>query len=211
MGRLGVELMKILRGCPSRLGLSPNSVAEMLKPQLPDQAVGGEFIGLGWVCDGAGEAFSFGHTGGDEGFIADFKLFPHLGAGGVIMTNGMQGSVLFSEALSSIGREYKWPGDPAPRPSMPTVLAKGLASDWESSSGRRIAVTEARGGAWLEFADQPPIELRACADDEVFAVGLNLRLRLGDGGSTLRWVQPGKLIRFERTLTAKGQPSPGIG
>jgi hypothetical protein len=169
----------------------------MLKPPLPDQGGGGEYIGLGWICRGAGASFSFGHTGGNEGFINDLRLYPEQGRGAVVMTNGMGGATLCREMLSALGREFGWPGDPRPEPSMPLALAGALVGDWRSERGYRLAISVAGGRLKLEVPGQPAIGLSACGDAEAFAEGLNLRL-IAQGEDQLRWVQPGRAIRFSR-------------
>ena len=45
---LGADVMQALRGKPSRLGLAPETVSSMLRPQLADQEIGQDFVGLGW-------------------------------------------------------------------------------------------------------------------------------------------------------------------
>lgn len=198
LARLGADLVATLRGEPSRLGLTPESLAEMLQPPLPDQGGGGEYLGLGWICRGADAGFSFGHTGGNEGFISDFRLFPEQARGAVVMTNGAGGATLCHEVLSALGREYGWPGDPKPEASMPLALAGALVGDWRSERGFRMAISVAGGRLKLEVPGQTPIGLAACGEAEAFAEGLNVRL-VAQGEGALRWVQPGRAIRFSRT------------
>jgi CubicO group peptidase (beta-lactamase class C family) len=197
LARLGADLIALLRGEPSKLGLQPKSLAAMLKPALADQRIGEEYIGLGWICRGAGDGFNFGHTGGNEGFMANMRLFPELGQGAVVMTNAMGGAMLWPEVLSAIGREYGWPSDPSRAASMPLALAGALVGDWRSERGFKVAITIAGGRLKLEVPGQPPIGLSACGEAEAFAEGLNLRLTAPSDG-VLRWVQPGRAIRFAR-------------
>ena len=114
------------------------------------------------------------------------------------MTNGQNGNLVWPDLLSAIGREYGWPGDPAPTGSIPLALAGALVGEWASESGYRITISVSSGRLDLELPGQPPILLAGCGDDEVFAEGLNLRLKLRGPGS-LRWLQPGRSLRFERT------------
>jgi CubicO group peptidase (beta-lactamase class C family) len=53
LARLGAALMRGLRGEATGLGLSRETLAAMLQPQLPDQTEASEFVGLGWFCAGA--------------------------------------------------------------------------------------------------------------------------------------------------------------
>src|SRR6266481_7518086 len=109
LARLGRALMRGLRGEPLGLGLSRESLAAMLRPQLPDETKGGEFVGLGWFCTGEGDAFSFGHGGWNHGFLADLRLYPATGQGAAVMINSNQGWPLLEELFHSIEREYGWP------------------------------------------------------------------------------------------------------
>jgi CubicO group peptidase (beta-lactamase class C family) len=109
LARLGAALMRCLRGEITGLALSRESLAAMLRPQLPDQAEGSEFVGLGWFCAGEGDAFRFGHTGGNHGFLAALRLYPATGQGAAVMINSHQGWPLLEELPDAIEREYGWP------------------------------------------------------------------------------------------------------
>ena len=74
--RLGAALMRCLRGEITGLGLYRKSLAAMLRPQLPDQAEGDEFVGLGWFCAGEGDAFRFGHAGGNHRWPISASIQP---------------------------------------------------------------------------------------------------------------------------------------
>ena len=109
LARLGTELMRTLRGDWSPLGLKQETVAAMLRPQLPDQAIGQDFVGLGWFCAGKDDKFRFGHQGANEGYLAEIRLFPAHGRGAVMMNNSIQGWRLRGEIIKAVGREYGWP------------------------------------------------------------------------------------------------------
>ena len=136
LARLGVEVLRALGGNACALGLKPETVAAMLCPQLPDQKAGQNFVGLGWFCQGEGEDFWFGHRGADEGFLAEFKVFPKRGKGAVVMINSFQGRLLPDEIFKAIGREYDWPavvqrptfvGDARRTSFMPALTATRMA------------------------------------------------------------------------------------
>jgi len=57
LARIGCEFLRVLKGESSPLGFSAGLAAEMLKPQLPTALDGAAFNGLGWFCDGEGDAF----------------------------------------------------------------------------------------------------------------------------------------------------------
>ncbi len=79
------------RGDPTKLELGREAIADMLRPQLPDQNIGQDFVGIGWFCSGKDDAFQFGHLGQDEGFLAEMRMFPTRGQGAVVMVNSIQG------------------------------------------------------------------------------------------------------------------------
>jgi CubicO group peptidase (beta-lactamase class C family) len=109
LARIGCAFLHSLRGDHSTLGLSHESSAAMLKPQLPTDLKGGDFGGLGWGCTGEGDAFQCRHEGWNEGFVAGLWLYPALGKGAAIMINSNQGWPLRDEIKGAIAREYDWP------------------------------------------------------------------------------------------------------
>lgn len=88
--------------------LSPQLVRGLLTPNTL-LTIGGNHWGLGLTIDGHGAAERFGHSGADEGFIAQMVAFRHTGKGAVIMTNGQRGGALIQEVLRAIATEYQWP------------------------------------------------------------------------------------------------------
>jgi CubicO group peptidase (beta-lactamase class C family) len=90
LARIGCEFLRVLKRESSPLGFSAELAAEMLKPQLTNLE-GAAFNGLGWVCDGEGDAFRCSHDGWDEGFVAGLWLYPALSKGAAIMINSNQG------------------------------------------------------------------------------------------------------------------------
>ncbi len=83
--------MRALRGDVSKLALAPETVSGMLRPQLPNQELGQEFVGLGWFCAGKGESFRFFHEGWNDGYVATMLMLPAIGKGAVVMLNSQQG------------------------------------------------------------------------------------------------------------------------
>src|SRR5262249_31089480 len=100
LARLGAALMRGLRGEGTRLGLSRESLAAMLRPQLADEPAGSDFVGLAWRCAGDGDAFCFGHAGSNHGFLANLRLYPATGQGAAVMINSNQGWPLIEELLA---------------------------------------------------------------------------------------------------------------
>jgi beta-lactamase family protein len=82
--------------------LSPAMAREMVSRQ---QAVrppyGNGYWGLGVGVEGEGDSISFRHGGRDEGFVASAVMWPRLGRGIFILTNGISGAL-----LSEINRAF---------------------------------------------------------------------------------------------------------
>jgi len=103
LARFGIEIMRAYRGEPNAL-LSQDTAHTMLTRQTPG---GAGAYGLGF---GLGEErtsrFHFIHAGGNEGYRCVLVMYPELGRGAVIMTNGHLGDGLWREILNSISVEY---------------------------------------------------------------------------------------------------------
>ena len=96
-----IEIANAWNGRPSKL-LSKKTASEMLTMQKPP-------FGLGLVLKGKDRAISFGHSGANLGFRAEFEMYPAVGKGAVLVTNGDLGGYLIDEIFLSIGAEYDWP------------------------------------------------------------------------------------------------------
>jgi CubicO group peptidase (beta-lactamase class C family) len=202
LARLGAEIMRTLRGDRSPLGLKQGSVAEMLRPQLPDQEIGQDFVGLGWFCSGQDDRFQFGHQGGNEGFLAEMRLFPARGQGTVVINNSIQGWPLRREIIKAVGREYGWPS-PQATPAATTPSGTDYSGLYGNQDGQTFEVTQDAEGLLLRFGQQPPIPLRAISSDgEFLARAVNLRVRFEDADVgrplAMKVVSGGKTIALER-------------
>ena len=82
--------------------LSQPMVAQMLTPVK-------DGIGLGPFVGGTGRNFHFGHGGANEGFHSQLVMYPELGVGAAVMTNGDGGPELIGEVLRALAAEYQWP------------------------------------------------------------------------------------------------------
>lgn len=96
-----LDISRAWNGQPSRL-LSKSMVQQMLTLQKSP-------YGLGLVLQGTDNSLSFSHGGGNQGFISMFVMYPAIGKGVVVMTNGNQGDTIFGEVLQSVAAEYQWP------------------------------------------------------------------------------------------------------
>lgn len=177
LARLGTEVMRALRGDPSKLGLSQETIACMLRPQLPDQKIGEAFVGLGWFCAGNDKEFRFGHSGGNEGFLANMRMLPALGKGAVVMINSMQGWFLQKELTDAIGREYRWPSFEIIPSAVPMTLGIAYAGLYRSDDGATILVSQETETLLIQFGRQEPLPLFKTIGEEFFAKAINLSMR----------------------------------
>src|SRR5262249_6958397 len=138
LARLGADVMRAHAGRPSRLGLTADSVAQMLRPQLPGQAPADDFIGLGWMCGGRDAGLRFGHAGWNEGYIAELRCLPARGQGAVVMLNANQGDPLRAEVLGALGRAYGWPDA---RGAAVAAGARDYAGSYRGAHGLALVIT----------------------------------------------------------------------
>jgi CubicO group peptidase (beta-lactamase class C family) len=123
--------------------LSQGMTQQMLTAQKSE-------VGLGPFVGGTGRNFHFGHGGANEGFHSQLVMYPELGVGAAVMTNGDGGPMLISEVLRSLAAEYGWPDYGAERVSaltldpkaaaglVGTYLVQGLEARVEQDSGRLV-------------------------------------------------------------------------
>lgn len=107
-------------------------------------------VGLGPFVGGTGRNFHFGHGGANEGFHSQLVMYPELGVGAAIMTNGDGGPLLIPEVLRALAAEYGWPDYGAERVTARTLdpktvaglvgtyLVQGLEARVEQDSGRLV-------------------------------------------------------------------------
>lgn len=205
LARLGAAVMRALRGDPSPLRLTRDSVAAMLRPQLPEQRIGDDFYGLGWGCAGKDDDFRFGHFGQDEGFLAVIRMFPARGGGAVVMINSIQGWRLRDELLAAIGRAYGWPAIPAVATQVEpdgAAVTGDYAGRYASPGGIAAEIAHAAGGLILTIGAQPPLPLKPASASAFFATALSLRVTFEDvtngKPAALALIQEGKTIRLPR-------------
>jgi hypothetical protein len=192
LARLGVDLMRGLRGEATRLGLSRESLSATLRAQLHNQPAGGEFFGLGWQCRGEGDGLRFGHAGTNRGFHAEMRFYPATGQGAVVMINSNEGWCLPEELFQSLEREYRWPASLSRIVKAP--IAEDVEGTYRDSDGRIFRLEQSRGKFVLWVGDQDAIHLTPCSDGTLSAktpqVGLRFESR-SDGTRAMHLTQGG--------------------
>ena len=96
-----VECRKAWLGQSNRL-LSRKMAQEMMTRQSPGQ------FGLGWEMFGEGRRLRFAHGGSNAGYQCNATCFLESGDGAVILTNGMMGIILHTEALNAVAAAFDW-------------------------------------------------------------------------------------------------------
>jgi len=123
---LSAHLLGILDGTVTDGILSRETVEAVMTPNHPgDDAFSG--WGLGFALSGEGDARTFGHGGSNEGFRAQWTVYPALGQGVAVMANGDRGSALAMEIIRSVSEAYGWPGYRSEVRATRSVSAEELA------------------------------------------------------------------------------------
>jgi len=92
--------------------LSPAMARQMISRQVQQAPqFGGGFWGLGVQVAGEGDSIQFTHGGRDEGFVANFTMWPKLGRGIFVLTNGVNGQLL-NELTRAFAEVYGMPSPP---------------------------------------------------------------------------------------------------
>jgi len=92
--------------------LSPAMARQMISKQVQQAPqFGGGFWGLGVQVAGEGDSIQFTHGGRDEGFVANFTMWPKLGRGIFVLTNGVNGQLL-NELTRAFAEVYGMPSPP---------------------------------------------------------------------------------------------------
>jgi CubicO group peptidase (beta-lactamase class C family) len=160
LAHFGAEVLRILRGENSVLGLDRVAISEMLRPQLPDYRAGQAFRGLGWSCSGQGQTFQLAHQGTNEGFSSIITLMAASGQGAVVLLNSNQGASLTREIVSAIGRKYGWPVADRELKSGPMPADLSYSGTYRSVDGFAFIVTRVERGLLLHYGSQPGLPLR---------------------------------------------------
>ena len=108
LATLSVHLLRILDGTVADGVITRDMLVRMLTPNH-DGEEGFDDRGLGFGLSDVDGQHAFGHGGANEGFRASWRVFPDLGAGYAIMTNGDRGGALAGELARAIAAQRGWP------------------------------------------------------------------------------------------------------
>lgn len=112
LARFACGLLAAAGGRPGAL-LAPETVRQMLHREVDlDPRLFGFPVaeGLGVFLSGSGRGLCFSHPGANyPGTTSWMLVYPELGQGAVIMTNGAGGEILTLELISALAAAYGWP------------------------------------------------------------------------------------------------------
>jgi CubicO group peptidase (beta-lactamase class C family) len=117
--------------------LSPETALQMVSPQArPGQQFGGGAYGFGVAVenDAVADSIALSHGGRDEGFVAQIRMWPKLGRGYAILTNGVSGP--FMGELQRALNEMYFTAPPRPEITPIAVDSTALAP----LAGRYVSV-----------------------------------------------------------------------
>jgi CubicO group peptidase (beta-lactamase class C family) len=206
LARWAIALSRSYNGTDSTL-LRPATAREMVSAQVAvPQQYGGESFGLGVAITGRGDSIRFGHNGRDEGFVAMMFMYPRLGRGLVIMSNGVSGWLL-NEIARSYAVTY---GLPAPTRTEHTPVAvdasalAALAGEYVLAGPRDtvvLRVTAKDDQLWFTNTNnRRSYRLWPLGDDAFFDVNTAGTIVFErEGGST---AGAGRAVRLGRSPTA---------
>jgi CubicO group peptidase (beta-lactamase class C family) len=105
--------------------LSPAMAGQMVSRLVQVAPPNGtDYWGLGVTVAGQGDSIAFSHGGRDEGFVASMVMWPRLGRGLFVLTNGVSGSLL-NEISRAFADQYGVGA--APRPARNVVAMDSAA------------------------------------------------------------------------------------
>ena len=211
LATIGVELLKVLHDRKTSTVLTKETIESMLRPQLDYQKIGeGEFVGLGFFCQGKEDGFYFGHGGWDEGFVAQMRVYKSLGKGAVVMVNSNEGYPLLDELMQAIGREYDWP-DAWPKEHTVVRLAnlQDYTGVYSSETGVTYRISRLDNSLVLHHGQQPPLPIFPSSENEFFAKAINASVRFERDDKTnitgLTLSQEGHQIKAEKQVRIQTQ------
>lgn len=179
LATVGVALLKALHTKKAPTLLTKEIIETMLSPQI-DYQIGGEgdFVGLGFFCNGQADGFHFGHSGWDEGFAAKMRVYKNVGKGAVVMINSNEGYPLLDEIMQALGKEYEWP-NVLPKEKMAIRLAnlKDYIGLYSSKTGQQFRISVIGDSLMLHYGQQPPLPIFPSSEVEFFTKAINADIR----------------------------------
>ncbi len=161
--RLGGHLAAVWRG-EADTGIVSRATLQQMFTHRGNQA-GFESYGLGFGITGEGDALSFGHNGGNEGFLSTWVIYPARKEGVAVMTNGERGFALAQEIVRGVAAQLGWPAFGAEvraAVALDDATLAAYAGRYEREGGGLVITLAAEaGGLRVSSADQSSSRLVA--------------------------------------------------
>jgi len=194
LARWALALTRSYSGQPNGIPTPAMAQQMVFKHQPTGARAGNGFWGLGVGVDGDADSIAFRHGGRDEGFVADAIMWPRLGRGLFVLTNGVSGQLL--QEIRAAYAELYGRGGPVrlerSTPTVDTASLRALVGRYESAmplDTLRFDVTWARGVLQVYgHAGKRQYQIFPAGPDTFFDA---------NGGAT---------FIFERDSTAAGHP-----
>lgn len=176
LARFGLALQETLRfGKPH-----PVLSSEMVNLALTASATSSGTWGLGFMLRGRPDGQTFGHSGGNTGFIADLQMHRDFGSGVAVMTNGLSGGEVMYEVENAVATEYGWPGhlpeDFSLKFDGDQTEFESIEGTYELEDGRLVEILRTGAQAVLRIEGQAPLTLGRSPSGELWAEALALQL-----------------------------------
>lgn len=172
LARAAIQIQLALKG-DSNSVLSRDSATAMLTPGIEEE------IGIGFFLSGKGRNMRFGHSGWDEGFVAEMTMYKETGNGAVIMINSNEGDPMLYEIERAIAREYNWIGyfedEKKPIPLSDDTLGR-FVGIYTNKTGLEYSVIQENGRLLFKPPGQPPIEVYPQSGTNFFMKILNAEI-----------------------------------
>jgi CubicO group peptidase (beta-lactamase class C family) len=125
LARWAIAIARAYRGEPNGV-ISPAMAKQMLTTQVTAKPPYNGIWGLGVGLAGSGETLAFSHGGRDEGFVAQFVMYPEKGVGLFVMLNGVSGGFM-GEVVRAFEETYGLPSAPRPEKTLVTPSPQSIA------------------------------------------------------------------------------------
>ena len=207
LAKVGVELLKVLHDRATPTLLTKATIETMLRPQLDHQKVGeGDFVGLGFFCNGQDDGFYFGHGGWDEGFITQMRVYKNIGKGAVVMINSNEGHPLLDEIMRAIAKEYEWPNAlPKEKTAVSLANIQDYTGLYSSKAGTQFRISVMGDHLMLHYGQQPPLPIYPSSEVEFFTKAINADIHFEKddkaGVVSLTVSQEGHAIKANKQVT----------
>ncbi len=166
--RLGIHLAAVWRGERDDGIVTTSTLHTMFEHRGNEP--GFETYGLGFGIVGADNNLSFGHNGGNAGFLSTWIIYPGHGDGIAVMTNGERGSTLAKEIVRGVAAAWDWQAHAAhvrsARRLPPEQLAAYVGTYERAGGGAAVTITAGDGVLRAASPGQSGSVLHADGDRE---------------------------------------------